>query len=30
MTGDEYKKYYDDLHTKSVKYTEWAKKDTKK
>jgi tripartite-type tricarboxylate transporter receptor subunit TctC len=26
MTGDEYQKYYDDLHVKAIKYTEWAKK----
>jgi tripartite-type tricarboxylate transporter receptor subunit TctC len=30
MTGDEYQKYYDDLHVKAVKYTEWAKKAEKK
>ncbi|MFM9850431.1 MAG: Bug family tripartite tricarboxylate transporter substrate binding protein [Hyphomicrobiaceae bacterium] len=26
MTGDEYAKYYKDLHTKAIKYTEWSKK----
>ncbi len=30
MTGDEYKKYYDDLHVKAIKYTDWAKKAEKK
>lgn len=31
MVGDEYKKYYDDMHAKAAKYTEWAKKrDAKK
>jgi hypothetical protein len=27
MTGDEYTKYYEDLHKKAIKYTEWAKKE---
>jgi hypothetical protein len=26
MIGDEYAKYYKDLHTKAIKYTEWSKK----
>ena len=26
MVGAEYQKYYDDLHAKAAKYTEWAKK----
>jgi tripartite-type tricarboxylate transporter receptor subunit TctC len=26
MVGAEYQKYYDDLHEKAAKYTEWAKK----
>lgn len=26
MTGDEYAKYYKDLHAKAIKYTEWSKK----
>ena len=25
MTGDEYRKYYQDLHAKAAKYTEWAR-----
>jgi tripartite-type tricarboxylate transporter receptor subunit TctC len=29
MTGDEYTKYYEDLHKKAIKYTEWAKKEQK-
>jgi tripartite-type tricarboxylate transporter receptor subunit TctC len=30
MTGDDYNKYYEDLHKKAIKYTEWAKKDMAK
>lgn len=26
MTGDEYQKYFNDVHAKAIKYTEWAKK----
>jgi len=26
MVGDEYKKYYDEMHANAIKYTEWAKK----
>jgi hypothetical protein len=25
MVGDEYAKYYKDLHVKAAKYTEWAR-----
>jgi hypothetical protein len=26
MVGEEYAKYYKDLHEKAAKYTEWARK----